>query len=58
MAKLTNGAFNALWLDYVLEDTENKSLMSTGGIIGLMHNRNALNMWFYHDMLLQSILWP
>ena len=46
VAKLTNGAFNAVWLDYVLEVTENKSLKSTGGIIGLTHNENALSRWF------------
>ena len=42
MAKLTDGTFNAVWLDYILEVTENKSLKSSGGIIGLTHNENAL----------------
>ena len=46
VAKLTDGTFNAVWLDYVLEVTENKSLKSSGGIIGLTHNENALTRWF------------
>lgn len=46
VAKLTDGVFNSVWMDYVLEVTENKSLKSTGGIIGLTHNENALIRWF------------
>ena len=46
VAKLTDGTFNGVWLDYVLEVTENKSLKTTGGIIGITHNENALIRWF------------
>ncbi|KAH3834578.1 hypothetical protein DPMN_107908 [Dreissena polymorpha] len=33
VAKLTKGLFNAVWMDYILEVTENKALKSAGGII-------------------------
>ena len=46
MAKLINGKFNSVWIDYVLEVTENKALKSSGGIIGLTHQDNALGSWF------------
>ena len=46
VAKLTPGLFNAVWYDYILEVTENKALKSSGGIIGITHNENALNRWF------------
>ena len=35
VAKLTNSKSNSVWIDYVLEVTENKALKSSGGIIGL-----------------------
>ena len=46
VAKLTRGRFNAQWIDYVLEATENKALKGTGGIIGLTRRGNALARWF------------
>ena len=46
VAKLTDGTFNSVWMDYILEVTENKALKSSGGIIGLKHNENALVRWF------------
>ena len=46
VAKLTDGTFNSVWMDYILEVTENKALKSSGGIIGLTHNENALVRWF------------
>ena len=46
VAKLANGSFNSVWIDYVLEVTENKALKSSGGIIGLTHQNNALARWF------------
>jgi hypothetical protein len=46
VAKLTNGCFNSVWFDYILEVTENKALKSSGGIIGLTHNDCALTRWF------------
>jgi len=46
VAKLTNGSFNSVWYDYILEVTENKSLKTSGGIIGLTHNDSALFRWF------------
>jgi len=46
VAKLTNGTFNSVWIDYVLEVTENKALKSSGGIIGLTHQDTALARWF------------
>lgn len=44
--KLTKGQFNKVWIDYVLETTENKSLKGSGGIIGLTLRDNALARWF------------
>lgn len=38
VAKLTDGKFNNVWLDYTLETTENKALKGSGGIIGLTLN--------------------
>lgn len=36
--KLTSGSINVVWLNYVLEATENKALKTTGSIIGMkMH---------------------
>lgn len=46
VAKLTDGAFNCVWIDYVLEVTENKALKSSGGIVGITHNDSALMRWF------------
>ena len=46
VSKLTAGCFNAVWYDYVLEVTENKALKSSGGIIGITHNDQALTRWF------------
>ena len=46
MAKLSQGQFNSVWMDYCLETTENKSLKSNGGIIGLTHCDAALGRWF------------
>lgn len=46
VAKLTEGCFNSVWFDYILEVTENKALKSSGGIIGLTHNDSALTRWF------------
>ena len=46
VAKLTEGHFNAVWLDYALETTENKALKGTGGIIGLTMRGDALARWF------------
>jgi hypothetical protein len=41
-AKLSQGRFNAVWMDYTLEATENKALKGTGGIIGLTLGGPAL----------------
>ena len=46
VAKLSKGPFNKVWIDYVLETTENKSLKGSGGIIGLTLRDNALARWF------------
>ena len=46
VAKLTKGTFNAVWLDYTLETTANKSLKGNGGIIGLTLRGRALERWF------------
>lgn len=46
VAKLSRGKFNAVWLDYALEATENKNLKGTGGIIGLTLKGTALVRWF------------
>ena len=46
VAKLSKGQFNKVWIDYVLETTENKSLKGSGGIIGLTLRDNALARWF------------
>ena len=42
-AKLSEGKFNSVWIDYVLE---NKALKGLGGIIGLTLRGNALARWF------------
>ena len=34
-SKLSEGKFNAVWMDYTIEATENKTLKGSGGIIGL-----------------------
>ena len=41
VAKLTPGTFNSVWMDYVLEATENNALKSSDGIIGLTNQDNA-----------------
>ena len=46
VAKLTDAHFNAVWLDYTLEATENKALKGKGGIIGLTLKGPALTRWF------------
>ena len=46
VSKLTAAFFNAVWYDYVLGVTENKALKSSGGIIGITHNDQALTRWF------------
>ena len=46
VAKLTPSTFNSVWMDYVLEATENKALKSYGGIIGLTNQDNALARCF------------
>ena len=46
VAKLSKGKFNKVWMDYVLETTENKSLKGSGGIIGLTLRDSALARWF------------
>ena len=46
VAKLSQGQFNKVWIDYVLEATENKALKGSGGIIGLTLRDNALARWF------------
>ncbi len=46
VAKLADGKFNAQWIDYVLEVTENKALKGTGGIIGLTMKGDTLARWF------------
>lgn len=46
VAKLTPGTFNSVWMDYVLEATENKALKSSGGIIGLTYQNSVLTRWF------------
>ena len=46
VAKLTHGQFNHVWIDNVLEATENKALKGSGGIIGLTMKDNALARWF------------
>ena len=46
VAKLSQGRFNKVWIDYVLEATENKALKGSDGIIGLTLRDNALARWF------------
>lgn len=46
VAKLSRGRFNAVWMDYTLEATENKALKGTGRIIGLTLRGPALARWF------------
>ena len=46
VSKLREGNFNSVWIDYVLEATENKAFKGTGGIIGLTLKGNALARWF------------
>ncbi|XP_053373036.1 uncharacterized protein LOC123541526 [Mercenaria mercenaria] len=46
VTKLRDGKFNSVWFDYCLEVTENKSLKSNGGIIGLTRQDHALCRWF------------
>ena len=45
-AKLSEGKFNSVWTDYVLEATQNKALKGSGGIFGLTLKGNALARWF------------
>lgn len=42
VAKLSRGRFNAIWMDYTLEATENKALKGADGIIGLTLRGPAL----------------
>jgi hypothetical protein len=46
VAKLSDSKFNDVWIDYVLEATEHKTLKGVGGIIGLTLKGNALARWF------------
>ena len=46
VARLSEGEFNGVWLDYTLETTENKALKGSGGIIGLTLRGEALTRWF------------
>ena len=46
VSKLREGNFNSVWIDYVLEATENKTLKGADGIIGLTLKGNALARWF------------
>ena len=46
VTKLTPGTVNSVWMDYVFEATENKALKSSGGIIGLTNQDDALTRWF------------
>lgn len=46
MSKLSEGKFNAVWMDYTVEATENKTLKESGGIIGLTLRGPALLRWF------------
>ena len=46
IAKLSQGRFNGVWIDYALEATENKDLKGSGGIIGLTLKGPALARWF------------
>ena len=46
VAKLSEGKFNKVWMDYCLETTENKALKGTGGVIGLTMRESALARWF------------
>ena len=47
VSKLTAGSFNAVWFDYVLEVTENKSLKLSGSLIGITHEEQALTGCFF-----------
>ena len=46
VAKLSQGQFNGVWINYSLEATENKALKGTGGITGLTPRGPALARWF------------
>ena len=46
VSKLSEGKFNAVWMDYTIEATENKTLKGSGGIIGLTLRGPALLRWF------------
>ena len=46
VSKFREDNFNSVWTDYVLENTENKALKETGGIIGQTLTGNALARWF------------
>ena len=46
VSKLSEGKFNSVWIDYVLEATENKALKETGEMIGLTLKGQALARWF------------
>ena len=47
IAKLSDGRFNGVWIDYALETTQNKALKGSGGIIGLTLKGPALARWFF-----------
>ena len=46
VSRLSEGKFNAVWMDYTIEATENKTLKGSGGIIGLILKGPALLRWF------------
>ena len=46
VARLTDGKFNTVWLDYSIEATANKALKGSGGIIGLTLKGATLAHWF------------
>ena len=47
IAKLSDGRFNGVWIDYALETTQNKALKGSGGLIGLTLKGPALARWFF-----------
>ena len=42
VARVTDGKFNTVWMDYTTETTANKSLKGSGGIMGLTLKGTAL----------------
>ena len=45
-SKLSEGKFNSVWIDYVLEANEKKTFKGTGGIIKLPLKGRAMARWF------------